>query len=113
MVKSLEKLKNIIVTTTNEVPGFKIKEYKGVVWASSVKGRHFLSDLNAIVKSFFGLRVKEHENLMNSLKMETFRKLNQGAKKLGANAVVGLRIEVTYLSGAVEIFAYGTAVVVG
>ncbi len=101
----------IHIVTTPEVPGYKTKEVKGLVWASSVRAKFFLQDLKAMIRIFFGGEVREYYDLLNEARREILWKLNNNAKALDANAVVNVRLVATQIvPGTVEILAYGTAV---
>jgi uncharacterized protein YbjQ (UPF0145 family) len=45
--------------------------------------------------------------------METYRDMVRDARKLGANAIIGMRYDATeIMTGLTEVLCYGTAVVV-
>lgn len=103
----------IIVVTTASVPGYRIKEVKGVVRAGTVRATHIGRDIMAIIRNIKGGEVREYTELLAEAREEVLRRLIQGAKQMGANAVIGLRFSSANVgSGFAEIFAYGTAVVV-
>jgi len=51
-------MKNIIVTTGNEIPGKEIKEILGIVRGSTVRARNVGRDIGAGLKSLVGGEVK-------------------------------------------------------
>jgi uncharacterized protein YbjQ (UPF0145 family) len=103
----------IHVVTTEELPGYKIKEVKGLVWGTTVRSRFLGKEILAVIKVMVGGEVKEYTNLMNEARRYVIEKMADNARALGANAVVGVRIgsSAQTIPGATEIFAYGTAVV--
>lgn len=101
----------MIICTTDEIPGHKAEKYVGVVWASVVRSKHLGHDFYAVLKSLKGGDIKSYENLTNEARADALKKLEEAAKKQGANAIVGLRFNVTQiLPATMEVAAYGTAV---
>ncbi len=101
----------MIITTTNQVPGTKEAKYVGVVWASVVRSKHLGHDFYALLKSIRGGDIKSYENLTNQAREDVLKKLEENAKKAGADAIVGMRMGTTpVLPSTIEVYAYGTAV---
>ena len=102
------------VVSTETVPGFEIKEVKGLVWATSVRSKFIGKDILAVLRMVIGGEITEYTEMINEAKRYVIEKLVENAKVLGANAVVGVNISTTsqVLPGAVEIYAYGTAVII-
>merc|ERR1711911_509320 len=73
------------VYTTNTPCGAVTQEYKGLVMASKVKSRNAFSDIGSGLKSLVGGEIKGLSKLTKELK--------ETAAELGANAIVGLRME--------------------
>jgi uncharacterized protein YbjQ (UPF0145 family) len=101
----------MIVTTTDEIPGRKIKEVLGVVSGTSIPTRHLGRDITAAFKNIAGAHLGEYEKLIESAKVDSMVKMKKEAEKLEADAVVCARLGTAQLmSGAAEITWYGTAV---
>lgn len=102
----------IMVTTADLLPGYDVKKNLGIVWGSSVKVKHVGYDLAALVKSVVGGELNVYKHLLNEARHAAIHSLVLNAEKMGANAVVGLRLGSSHIMPAVaEVFAYGTAVV--
>ena len=102
----------IPIVSTENIPGYRLKEFKGLVWASSVRSKFFLQDISALFRMLLGGEIPEYMELTNEARQEVLDRLNENAKKLGANAVVAVELlSVPIVPGAIEILAYGTAVV--
>ncbi len=100
----------IILTTTEEVPGRRTKKYLGLVWASSARSKSLFSHLRAALEKG---EITVYNELMNEARSHAVEGLVHHAQKMGANAVVGVRLGTTQIiPGNAEVFAYGTAVVV-
>ena len=103
----------IHVVTTDEIPGYTIKEVKGLVWGTTVRAKFIGKDILALLKVLVGGEVHHYTDMVNEARRYVIQRMVENARALGANAVVGARIGTTsqIIGGTVEIFAYGTAVV--
>ena len=107
------KEQGIIIATSAAIPGYKLKEYKGLVWASTGKAKFILQDLVALGRMVVGGEITEYWDLLNESRHEIMQQLNHNAKLLGANAIVDVKISTSQVvPGTLEILAYGTAVTV-
>jgi len=103
----------IPIVSSEILVGYRIKEVKGLVWASTVRAKSIFDDVKAMLKLIVGGEIKEFWQLINEARQDIMVRLNQNAMDMGANAVVSVRIEsAEVIGGAIEIYAYGTAVVV-
>ncbi len=102
----------MMMTTLHEVPGYRIKEIKGLVSASTVLARHLGKDILAALRNLVGGEIKEYTEVMAEARERALQRLAQKAEALGANAVVGVRFTTSAIAqNAAEVMAYGTAVV--
>lgn len=98
--------------TINEVPGRNIIEVKGYVKGSTVQTRHVGKDILASFRTLVGGEITGYTEMMDEARQVATERLLKDAESLGANAVVGFRLQTSQvLQGAAEIIAYGTAVV--
>ncbi len=103
----------VIVTTLTEIPGYRVKEIKGVVSAGTVLAKHLGKDILAGLRNLFGGEVKEYTEMMAEARELAIKRVKEKALKMGANAVIGLRFTTSAIaSNAAEVMAYGTAVVI-
>lgn len=101
----------MLICTTENPPGRKVKDYKGVVWSSVVRSKHLGHDFYAVLKSLKGGDISSYQNLTNQARADVLKKLEENAKKQGADAVVGLQFGTTQiLPSTIEVWAVGTAV---
>ncbi len=108
-----DRTANLLVVTTDEVPGHKIVQVHGLVRGNTVRARNVGRDFLAGLKSMVGGEVGTYTAMLAQSREQALDRLRSEAFGLGANAVVGLRITTsTVMQGAAEILAYGTAVVV-
>ncbi|MCE4613624.1 MAG: YbjQ family protein [Desulfurococcales archaeon] len=103
----------VMVATTTEIPGYKVRRVLGVVTGSVVRARHLGRDLLATLRNIAGGEIKEYTELLAEARDEAIKRMVEKARQMGANAVVGVRFATTAVaSGAAEILVYGTAVVI-
>jgi uncharacterized protein YbjQ (UPF0145 family) len=103
----------MIVVNTETVPGYRVREVKGVVQGNTVRSKHFGRDLMAGLKNIVGGELKGYTELLTEARREALQRLLGQAEQLGANAIVNIRFATSAVTqGAAELYAYGTAVVV-
>ena len=106
----------MIIATTNYVPGMEIVEYKGFATGEVVAGINFIKDLGAGIRNLFGGRVQGYEDEIIQARTEALKELEARAAEMGANAVIGVRIDFDALgsngNNMLLVTVTGTAVVV-
>ena len=102
----------MIITTTPTIENHPITEYKGIIFSEVIAGVNALKDLAAGFRDFFGGRSQSYEDELLKARKEALFELEKRAEKLGANAIVGVKIDVeTVGTGSMlMVVATGTAV---
>lgn len=106
---------NMLITTTFTIEGYRIKEYKGVVRGVIVRAPTITQGILGGLKNIIGGRIGPYTEMCEQARQQAFDLLVKHARRLGANAVVGLRYdasEVVSRGSATEVLCYGTAVVI-
>ncbi|MGJ8743279.1 YbjQ family protein [Polaribacter sp.] len=86
----------MILTTTNNIENFKIVDYLGIVTGAAYNSSYSYKGSKMSFKDMFST-AKYYENYtagLESLKENAFQKLKENASKLGANAVVGIQLDI-------------------
>ena len=83
----------MITTTTNNIEGYTVKEYKGIVFGEVITGVNFLKDLGANLRDIFGGRSKGYEDELLKARSEAIEEIQSRAKALGANAIIGIKMD--------------------
>ncbi|WP_027126271.1 YbjQ family protein [Gelidibacter mesophilus] len=97
----------MILTTTNSIEGFKILEYKGIVSGISVNIQKMKMTFN--MEKYYQAIAES----MSTVKEQAFQQLQDNARKLNANAIVGIKVDIELTtSNYVTVSATGTAVTV-
>lgn len=107
----------MLMSTTSTLEGKNIKEYRGIVFGEVVNGINFTKDFLASITNFVGGRFKEYEEEIVNARADAIREMMDRAKKIGANGLVGIKIDVETISVnengvMLLVVATGTAVVV-
>lgn len=103
----------MIVTTKNSIEGKHIREYRGLVFGEVVAGVNFVRDFAAGLTNFFGGRSGSYEEELIEARSSAIREMTERAMSLGANAVVGVKVDYEVLGqggSMLMVNASGTAV---
>ncbi len=101
----------MIITTTENVPGYKTKEVIGLVRGNTVLSRNVGVDIAAGLKTLVGGEIKGYRELLTKSRELALERMTDEAEKLNADAVVMVRLATSQImAGSAEIVAYGTAV---
>uniref|UniRef100_A0A7S1WH68 Uncharacterized protein n=1 Tax=Alexandrium catenella TaxID=2925 RepID=A0A7S1WH68_ALECA len=102
---------SVLLATAEQIPGYTIKEYKGMAMGSTVRTRDVTKDLTSAIRAVFGGELPHYTQLMAETRAEAIGRMQEHAASLGANGVVALRLTSTNIAAsASEVMAYGTAV---
>jgi uncharacterized protein YbjQ (UPF0145 family) len=108
-------MKKILLTTTETLQGWEIESYLKPLFSNVVVGAGFLSDISAGFTDLFGGRSNSYEKKLQIVNDSALQILQSKASELGANCIIGLKVNVHQISGKnVQMFmvsAYGTAVI--
>ena len=103
----------MILTTTPEVAGRSVERYLGIVTGEAIVGANVFRDFFASIRDVVGGRVGGYEKALRGAREIAFEELEAEAKKLGANAVLGIDIDYETLGnngGMLMVTVAGTAV---
>jgi uncharacterized protein YbjQ (UPF0145 family) len=103
----------MLVTTTENIVGYRVLEVKGQVFGVVVRSRGLAGNLMAGLRSIFGGEILEYTSLLEETRRHALDRMVKNAKQMGGNAVVMMRFDSSEIGQAMsEIVAYGTVVVV-
>ncbi len=106
----------MILTTTPSVEGSRITQYHGVITGEAIMGANIFRDFFANIRDIVGGRSEAYERELDKARQIAMQEMEEKAKRLGANAVVGIDIdyEVVGQSGSMLMVSVsGTAVSLG
>lgn len=80
----------MIITTTPQIEGKTIQEYKGIVAGETIIGANAFKDFKACLSDFFGGRSGAYENVLSKARETATKEMIERAEQMGANAIVGI-----------------------
>ena len=98
------------LVSIDRYPG-KEMEVLGLVKGTIVQTKNLGRDFMAGMKTLVGGELTAYTEMLNEARQIATKRMVEGAEKLGADAVVGMRYgSSSVMQGAAEVVAYGTAV---
>ncbi len=102
-----------MVTTTFELPGYRVARNIGVVRGIVVRSRSVVGNLGGALQMLFGGNITIYTNLCERTRTEAYQMMCDHAEANGANAILMMRYDANEISnGLTEVICYGSAVVV-
>ncbi len=102
------------MSTTQALEGHPVQRYLGVVTGEAIIGANIVKDLFASVRNIVGGRAGAYERTLADARQVAMEEMAEQAKKLGANAIIGIDIDYEVLgadNGMLMVCVSGTAVV--
>ena len=103
------------MTTTPTIEGQSIREYKGVVTGETIIGANFWKDIKASIRDLVGGRSGSYERVLREAKETSMREMEERARAMGANAIVGIDIDYETIgegNSMLMVATSGTAVII-
>jgi uncharacterized protein YbjQ (UPF0145 family) len=105
------RVEAMMVTTSQELPGYRIVQNYGIVRGIIVRSRSLLGSIGAGLQTIIGGNITLLTELCENTREEAYELMMQHAAEHGANAVIAMRYDATeIMQGVTEVLAYGTAV---
>jgi uncharacterized protein YbjQ (UPF0145 family) len=89
----------MILSTTPAVEDRRITAYHGIVTGEAILGANIFRDLFAGIRDIVGGRSGAYEKELRRAREIAFEELEEQARELGANAVVGIDIDYETVGG--------------
>ncbi len=105
---------SMFITTTFDIEGYRIIEYRGLVRGITVRSPTIAQGIIGGLKNIIGGRIGAYIDMCEQARQQAYDSMVAHAEELGANAIVGARYdasEVVSKGSATEVLCYGTAVV--
>lgn len=101
----------LLVTTGNEIDGYRINGYLGVVRGIVVRAQTIGQGLRGAFASILGGNIRAYEEVCEDARKEAYLRMVDHAAEKGADGIIGMRYDATeFAQGVTEVLAYGTAV---
>jgi uncharacterized protein YbjQ (UPF0145 family) len=102
----------MIVVTSENVAGHRVKETKGQVFGVVVRSRGIGGNIMAGLRSLGGGEIPEYTQLLEEARKHAVDRLVKNAARMGANGIIMMRFDSAEIGQTMsEIVAYGTAVI--
>ena len=106
-------IENSMMTTTFELPGYRITKNIGMSRGIIVRSRSIIGTIGGGLQTLIGGNITLFTSLCEKARADAFELMSKNAAAMGANAVIGVRYDAMGVGGGVtEVLAYGTAVIV-
>ena len=102
------------VTTTFDIDGYEVAEYKGLVRGIVVRSPTIAQGILGGLKNIIGGQIGAYTEMCEQTREQAYEVMVAHAQQLGANAILGARYDASSVEprgGAVEVLCYGTAVI--
>lgn len=83
----------MIMTTTNDLKGYEIHEYFGIVTGEAILGANIFKDFFASIRDIVGGRSGAYEEELRKARQIALQDMHQEAESLGADAIVGVDLD--------------------
>src|SRR5579864_7641838 len=105
------RVEPFMVTTSTELPGYRIVRNFGIVRGIIVRSRSILGSIGAGLQTLLGGNISLYTQLCERARDDAYQLMLAHAREVGGNAVIGVRYDATEVGpGVTEVLAYGTAV---
>ena len=106
----------MILSTTPFIEKYAVKQYLGLVAGEVILGANFFRDWMAGITNVLGGRSGAYEASMSEARNKSVQELEEKAKKLGANAVIGISFHYSTIefesTSMLMVGCSGTAVII-
>ena len=103
----------MLVSTMNDLPGYRVVEVHGEVFGLIVRARNVFSNIGAGLRTIVGGESRGYTRLLSDSREQAVERLREAARGRGANAVLAMRFDCNEIANIMsEVAAYGTAVTV-
>tara|TARA_Y100000031_G_scaffold147917_1_gene183529 strand:+ start:485 stop:805 length:321 start_codon:yes stop_codon:yes gene_type:complete len=101
----------MIISTLEQIAGYKITESLGVVAGNTIRARHLGKDIVAGLRTVVGGEIKEYTGMLAESREQSLQRMIEKGEELNADGIIGVRFQTSMImSTTAELLAYGTAV---
>jgi uncharacterized protein YbjQ (UPF0145 family) len=101
----------IMVTTGNDIVGYRVTKYLGVVRGIVVRSPNIAQGFLGGLKQIVGGNIEVYAQVCETARQDAYNRMVEHALDVDADAVIAMRYDATEFSTNVtEVLAYGTAV---
>jgi len=90
-----------MITTTLELPGYRVSRNLGVVRGIIVRSRSIVGNIGASLQTLVGGNISIYTKLCEKAREDAHRLMVEHAAQLGANAIIGVRYDANEITAGV------------
>lgn len=90
---------NILISTTNSIENAEITQYMDIISAHIVVGTNIFSDFGASITDVIGGNSRIYQGKLENIYNQVINEIVHKAFKIGANAIIGLKVDFDEISG--------------
>jgi uncharacterized protein YbjQ (UPF0145 family) len=103
----------MLVVTTENIAGHRIRETKGQVFGVVVRSRGLGGNIMASLRSLAGGEIVEYTQMLEEARRHAVDRMVRNARLMQANAIVMMRFDSSEMGQTMsEVVAYGPAVII-
>ena len=105
----------MILTTTTQIEGRTVREYRGIVFGETIIGANIFKDFFASIRDIVGGRSGTYERVLAEARETSLAEMQQRAVAVGANAIIGIDVDYEVIGkdgSMLMVSTSGTAVIV-
>lgn len=106
----------MIITTTMDVEGCRILEYRGIVRGIIVRSPTIMQGFMGGLKNLIGGNIGAYTSMCEQARETAYQLMIEHAVQMGANAILGVRYDASQVgldkTQATEVLCYGTAAII-
>ena len=103
----------MLVVTTENIAGHRIRETRGQVFGVVVRSRGLGGNIMAGLRSLAGGEIIEYTQMLEEARRHAVDRMVKNARLMQANAIVMMRFDSSEMGQTMsEVVAYGTAVII-
>jgi len=100
-----------LVTTSNQLEGYKITRHLGLVRGITVRSRSLFGNIAGGLQTLLGGTISVYVDLCEKTRQDAYEHMITHANERGANAIINVRYDANeVMNGVTEVICYGTAV---
>ena len=100
-----------MITSANELPGYRITRNVGIVRGIIVRSTGIARGFLGGIRSIAGGNIPEYAAVCDEAREHSYDLMVDHARAFGADAIIAVRYDATeFMPGTTEVLAYGTAV---
>ena len=97
----------MIISTLEQIVGYKITESLGVVAGNTIRARHLGKDIVAGLRTVVGGEIKEYTGMLAESREQSLQRMIEKGEELNADGIIGVRFQTSMImSTTAELLAY-------